>query len=69
MSVPVSRPGSREERGTQNEDQITIKAKGETAEEAAAGFEFLLERYEAESSDRCRNIQPSKENRGASDER
>jgi len=46
--------------GTRDEDQITIKAKGETAEEAAAEFEFLLEQYEAEYSERCRNIQPSK---------
>ena len=42
--------------GTRDEDQITIKAKGETAEEAAAEFEYLLEKYEAEYSDRCRNI-------------
>ncbi|MBX0288744.1 hypothetical protein EGH22_20650 [Halomicroarcula sp. F28] len=46
---------------TRNEDQITIKAKGETAEEAAAEFEYLLEKYENEYSDRCRNIQPTYE--------
>lgn len=51
---------------TRDEDTITIKGKGETAEEAAAEFEYLLEKYEAEYSDRCRNIQPSK---GESDER
>jgi hypothetical protein len=45
--------------GTRDEDQFTIKAKGETAEEAAAEFEYLLEKYEAEYSDRCRDIQPS----------
>ena len=55
--------------GTRDEDQVTIKAKGETAKEAASEFEFLLEQYEAEWSDRCRNIQPSKENHGASDAR
>ena len=47
--------------GTRDEDQITIKAKGKTAEEAAAEFEYLLEKYEAEYSDRCRNIQPAQE--------
>jgi hypothetical protein len=46
-------------RGTRDEDQITIKGKGETAEEAAAEFEYLLAKYEAEYSDRCRDIQPS----------
>ena len=45
--------------GTRDEDQITIKGKGETAEEAADEFEYLLEKYESEYSDRCRNIQPS----------
>jgi len=45
--------------GTRDEDQFTIKAKGETAEEAAAEFEYLLRKYEAEYSDRCRNIQPT----------
>lgn len=44
--------------GTRDEDTITIKCKGETAEEAAAEFEFLLEKYEAEYSDRCRSIEP-----------
>jgi len=43
---------------TRDEDTITIKGKGATAEEAAAEFEYLLEKYEAEYSDRCRNIQP-----------
>jgi hypothetical protein len=46
-------------RGTRDEDTITIKGKGETAEEAADEFEYLLEKYEAEYSDRCRNIQPT----------
>ncbi|MBX0305737.1 DUF7389 domain-containing protein [Haloarcula salinisoli] len=53
---------------TRDEDQFTIKGKGATAEEAASEFEFLLEKYEAEYSDRCRNIQPSKDD-GESDER
>lgn len=44
--------------GTRDEDQITIKVKGETAAEAAAEFEYLLEKYETEYSDRCRDIQP-----------
>jgi len=43
---------------TRDEDTITIKGKGATAEEAAAEFEYLLEKYEAEYSDRCRNLQP-----------
>lgn len=47
--------------GTRDEDTLTIKGKGETAEEAAAEFEYLLEKYEAEYSDRCRNIQPTHE--------
>jgi hypothetical protein len=45
--------------GTRDEDTITVKGKGETAEEAAAEFEYLLEKYEAEYSDRCRSIQPT----------
>ena len=43
---------------TRDEDTVTIKSKRATAEEAAAEFEYLLEKYEAEYSDRCRNIQP-----------
>lgn len=44
---------------TRDEDTITIKGKGDTAEEAAKEFEFLLQQYEAEYGDRCRNLQPS----------
>jgi len=47
--------------GTRDEDRITITAKGATAEEAASEFEYLLEQYEEEYGDRCRNIQPSKD--------
>ena len=43
---------------TRDEDTVTIKGKGANAEEAAAEFEYLLEKYEAEYSDRCRNLQP-----------
>ncbi|MDS0261898.1 hypothetical protein NDI56_21055 [Haloarcula sp. S1CR25-12] len=46
--------------GTRDEDRITITVKGETADEAASEFEYLLAQYEAEYGDRCRNIQPSK---------
>ena len=46
--------------GTRDEDTITITANGETADEAASEFEYLLEQYEEEYGDRCRNIQPSK---------
>ena len=53
--------------GTRDEDQITIKGKGETAEEAADEFEYLLEKYESEYSDRCRNIQPSADDGEADD--
>lgn len=44
---------------TRDEDKITIKGKGETAEDAAREFEFLLQKYEEEYGDRCRNLQPS----------
>jgi len=47
--------------GTRDEDTLTIKGKGENAEEAAVEFEYLLEKYEGEYSDRCRNIQPTHE--------
>jgi hypothetical protein len=55
-------------RGTRDEDTITIKAKGETAEEAAAEFEYLLEKCEAEYSDQCRNIQPTVDGEDSQDE-
>jgi hypothetical protein len=55
-------------RGTREEDTITIKGKGETAEEAAAEFEYLLQQYEAEYSDRCRNIQPTVDEEDSEDE-
>ncbi|WP_434530206.1 DUF7389 domain-containing protein (plasmid) [Haloarcula sp. NS06] len=45
--------------GTRDEDQITIKAKGETAADALEEFEQLLAEYEAEYSDRMRAIQPT----------
>jgi hypothetical protein len=55
-------------RGTRDEDTFTIKGKGETAEEAAEEFEYLLEKYEAEYSDRCRNIQPTVDGEDSQDE-
>jgi hypothetical protein len=54
--------------GTRDEDTITIKAKGETAEDAAEEFEYLLQQYEAEYSDRCRNIQPTVDEEDSEDE-
>ncbi|WP_135306411.1 DUF7389 domain-containing protein [Haloarcula amylovorans] len=45
--------------GTWDEDQLTIKAKGETAADALEEFEQLLTEYEAEYSDRMRAIQPT----------
>jgi len=53
--------------GTRDEEMIKIKGKGETAEEAADEFEYLLEKYESEYSDRCRNIQPSVDDGEADD--
>jgi len=53
--------------GTRDEETIKIKGKGETAEEAADEFEYLLEKYESEYSDRCRNIQPSADDGEADD--
>ncbi|MBX0297787.1 DUF7389 domain-containing protein [Haloarcula nitratireducens] len=50
--------------GTRDEDQITIKAKGETASDALEKFEQLLAEYEVEYSDRMRAIQPTGEDEG-----
>lgn len=44
--------------GTRDEDSVTIKAKGRTAEETIEGFYKLLAEYEAEVSGRLRDIQP-----------
>jgi len=49
---------ARLKRGTETRDEDTVTIKGATVEEATAEFEYLLEKYEAEYSDRCRNIQP-----------
>ncbi|MFC6977103.1 hypothetical protein ACFQL1_24045 [Halomicroarcula sp. GCM10025709] len=46
--------------GTRDEDQVTIKAKGETAEETIDEFYKLLAEYDDEISDRLRDIQPDK---------
>ena len=54
--------------GTRDEDTITIKGKGETAEDAAEEFEYLLEKYEAEYSDRCRTIKPTVDEEDSDDE-
>lgn len=47
--------------GTRDEDKVRLKGKGETAEEAIAEFETLLEKYESEYSDRVRAIQPTED--------
>ncbi|GGM51958.1 hypothetical protein [Haloarcula argentinensis] len=46
--------------GTRDEDTVTIKAKGETAEETIAEFHTLLEEYEEDISGRLRDIQPKR---------
>ena len=48
--------------GTRDEDQVTIKAKGETAEETIDEFYQLLAEYDDNISDRLRGIQPEKAN-------
>lgn len=45
--------------GTRDEDRVKFKGKGESAEEALAEFETMLEQYETEYADRLRNIQPT----------
>lgn len=45
--------------GTRDEDKIKLKGKGEDADAALAEFEQMLERYEADLSDRMRAIQPA----------
>ena len=50
--------------GTRDEDSMTIKSKGETAEETIAEFYELLEEYEQEISDRLRDIQPREDEAG-----
>ncbi|EMA25656.1 DUF7389 domain-containing protein [Haloarcula argentinensis] len=47
--------------GTRDEDSMTIKSKGETAEETIVEFYELLEEYEQEISDRLRDIQPERD--------
>jgi len=44
--------------GTRDEDSVTIKAKGRTAEETIEEFYKLLAEYEAKVSGRLRDIQP-----------
>ncbi|WP_434529972.1 DUF7389 domain-containing protein (plasmid) [Haloarcula sp. NS06] len=44
--------------GTRDEDSVTIKAKGRTAEETIEEFYKLLVEYEAKVSERLRDIQP-----------
>jgi len=50
--------------GTRDEDSMTIKSKGETAEETIAEFYELLEEYEQEISDRLRDVQPGEDEAG-----
>ncbi|GGK82858.1 DUF7389 domain-containing protein [Haloarcula sebkhae] len=47
--------------GTRDEDTVTIKAKGETAEETIAEFHTLLEEHEEDISGRLRDIQPKQD--------
>jgi len=47
--------------GTRDEDSVTIKAKGRTAEETIEEFYQLLAEYEAKVSDRLRDIQPEED--------
>ncbi|KAA9400716.1 hypothetical protein Har1131_18745 [Haloarcula sp. CBA1131] len=47
--------------GTRDEDSVTIKAKGRTAEETIEEFYKLLVEYEAEVSGRLRDIQPGED--------
>ncbi|MHC3381894.1 DUF7389 domain-containing protein [Haloarcula sp. H-GB5] len=49
------------ETGTRDEDTVTIKAKGETAEETIAEFHTLLEEHEQDISGRLRDIQPKRD--------
>ena len=46
--------------GTRDEDQVTIKAKGEDAEQTIDEFYQLLAEYDDNISDRLRGIQPEK---------
>ncbi|MDQ2074976.1 hypothetical protein RBH20_20865 [Haloarcula sp. H-GB4] len=48
--------------GTRDEDAVTIKAKGETAEETIAEFYTLLEEHEQEIGGRLRDVQPEEDN-------
>ncbi|WP_135306021.1 DUF7389 domain-containing protein [Haloarcula amylovorans] len=50
--------------GTRDEDNITIKGKGDSAADALEEFEMLLAKYEAAYSDRLRAIQPSQDDEG-----
>ncbi|NLV08147.1 DUF7389 domain-containing protein [Haloarcula rubripromontorii] len=43
---------------TRDQDRVTIKSKGETAEETIAEFYKLLEEYEQEIGCRLRDVQP-----------
>ncbi|AJF28024.1 hypothetical protein SG26_19945 (plasmid) [Haloarcula sp. CBA1115] len=47
--------------GTRDEDTVTIKAKGETAEETIADFYTLLKEYEQDISGRLRDVQPEED--------
>jgi hypothetical protein len=53
--------------GTRDEDSMTIKSKGETAEETIAEFYKLLEEYEQEISGRLRDVQPEADEAGKED--
>ncbi|MFC7076202.1 DUF7389 domain-containing protein [Haloarcula halophila] len=46
--------------GTRDEDQVTIKAKAEDAEQTIDEFYQLLAEYDDNISDRLRGIQPEK---------
>jgi len=54
--------------GTRDEDSMTIKSKGETAEETIVEFYKLLEEYEQEISGRLRDVQPEEDEAGEEDD-
>ncbi|WP_058992184.1 hypothetical protein [Haloarcula sp. CBA1127] len=54
--------------GTRDEDSMTIKSKGETAEETIAEFYKLLEEYEQEIGGRLRGVQPEEDEAGKEDD-
>ncbi|WP_336330803.1 DUF7389 domain-containing protein [Haloarcula sp. CGMCC 1.2071] len=52
---------------TRDQDRVTIKSKGETAEETIVEFYKLLEEYDQEISGRLRDVQPEADEAGEED--